>query len=351
MKLNLWSLFFGLLFFQNLQAQTLKNTPEEEIFHETFTMENGDRYVGQTMMGEPYGIGTIIGTTGRMVTGYFNEGIWIGPYTVTPPWHMVDIFYELKEPLEFKTFSIDLEVKSDIPQDINLYISPFGGSSINHKDFYGGILTNGGGFQSVNHKEDSTEYHFIHRSMIFSRWEERMGEAIKMAQDGYCESGGYEGDFISVRNKMDWKKGKYTFYLKKTKDQVLIDGETHTFVEMTVFEHETQKTYTCGALAFPGSALFLSADHNIFFELYNQYLPMDKVPVAKFEVNNIKVNGNPVPLILAGNKMSVKFPRFANVTYHEKGGFSVEIGSPFFVKDQFVFNENFYQVFLDKKEE
>lgn len=344
------SFLFALLFLGNLQAQTLKHNPKLEIFFETIVFENGDQYVGQTMFGKPHGIGTIISNKGSMVTGYFNEGEWVAKYVVNTPWHMVDIFYSFKEPLDFNTFSIDLDIKSDIPQGINLGISPFGGSSINHKHFYGALQTSGGGFKSANHLKDSSEYHLIKRSMIFTRWAEPEGEAIKIAQDGFCESGVYEGDFVSVRNRIDWTKGKYTFTLRKTSDQVKIYGETHTFVEMSVYEHATQQTYVCGSLAFPGSALFLSADHTIFFELYDQYISMDKIPVVKFEVNNIKVNGTPVPLHVAGNSMSVNCPRFAKVSYQEKGGFSVEIGLPHVEADQFIFDGNFYQVFLDKRE-
>lgn len=350
MKAILSSLAFILFSIIQSNSQTLKKSPEIDIYLESIELENGNRYLGQTMTGKPYGIGTIIEPSGKMTTGYFNDGKWVGPYIVNSQWHMVDIFYSFKDPVDFKTFSIDLDVKSDIPQDINLYISPFGGSTINHRNLYGGIQTNGGGYKSVNHNDDRSEYYLIQRSMIFSRWEERDGKSIKMAQDGYCESGGYEGDFVSVRNRLEWKKGKYTFTLKKTKDQVEINGETHTFVEMTVFEHSTQKSYSCGALAFPGTALFLGNDHYIFFEIYNQFIPIEKVPVAHFEINNIKVNGAPVELMFAGSSMKANCPRFATVLYKNNGSFFVEIGKPHQENDLNFYKDELYQVFVDKSE-
>ena len=33
--------------------------------------------------------------------------------------------------------------------------------------------------------------------------------------DGYCESGGYEGDFVSVRRPFAWAQGRYRLTLER----------------------------------------------------------------------------------------------------------------------------------------
>lgn len=128
---------------------------------------------------------------------------------ILPPLHFVDTFLKLgKREVPFESFSIDIDVKTEIPDGYAFYIAPLNGE-INHMPFYGGIQTQSNGISIKNGVVRN-----IGRGGIFSRWMERSEKALKTK--GYYFSSDAEGDFISVRNKVKWDKGLYRIKIYKS---------------------------------------------------------------------------------------------------------------------------------------
>ena len=319
-----------LLFLTNYAKSQGELSPfEPEVKFEKLKLPNGVTYIGQTEFHQPSGIGSKIDASGKVKTGYFQENTFLGDFIVTPPWHIIDIEYYLDTDYVFNSYSIDLNILTSIPDESYLYIAPFGSGYLNDVLFYGGIQTHSGGYKNPHHNEEKTNYTEIGRAMIFSRWEERSPDAIFMDSNGVCESSGYEGDFISVRNGLKWTTGKYTFKIEKTNQKTTIDFVDHSIVEMTVYEHKTKKTYSCGALAFPGDQLTLSASQFLFFELYGKRININKMPYAKFECSNFQINGETVPIAIAGALYAKDYPKYGSATY-SNGKFTIEIGKPIY---------------------
>ncbi len=77
-------------------------------------------YLGQVENGLASGIGTLTDLNGDKKTGYFQDGNFLGEYIVNPCWHLVDIYYEFEDSLLMESFSIDITIQDDIPEDMYL---------------------------------------------------------------------------------------------------------------------------------------------------------------------------------------------------------------------------------------
>ena len=191
--------------------------------------------------------------------------------------------------MPFEKFSIDLNIKREIDDSAYFYIAPFTGE-INGVGFYGGIQTQGGGYKSPNHNTDGSSFSSLGRIGIFSRWGIRDPNAIKIAPNGRCESSGYEGDFVSVRNSVDWSKGSYTLDIRNTHESVTIDSVLHTYVEMSIYNHQTSELVSIGKLAFPGTQMVLAKRNCMFIEHYSAYEKLDEIPKGQITLSKVKIN-------------------------------------------------------------
>jgi len=293
----------------------------------SLTLTDGSSYYGELELGQMSGIGTQFFPDGTWRTGHFQDNKYLADFIAKPPWHMVGFDFMLDREYEMETFSMDLKVLNDVPDSLQLYIAPFGTSELNGTQFYGGIQTQCGGYYSVIKGENSGRFIPLGRAMIFSRWGTRTSLAFKKADGGVCESSGYEDDFVSVRNGLTWNKGTYTITLVKTKETVMLDSVLHTYVEMQVYDHKKKQTYSCGALAFPGTSFTLSQRNYIFFELYGKRVNVNNLPQMKFICENYRVNGNPVGIPFVVSTFIKEYPKYAEATY-SNGSFKVELGKP-----------------------
>lgn len=225
------------------------------------------------------------------------------------PWGLVNIWYNFNQPTLMSSFSIDIEVMNEIPEDCNLYIAPFGLGKINNVTFYGGIQTNIGGSKRI----------------IFSRWGERSTEAIQTAEGGYYESAGYEGDFISVRNLYKWSKGKYKLTLFSTDKHKMINSVLHTFVGMKIQSYNDYSEKIAGYLAFPGDNITLDNNLNIFVELYGTTIHLSKVPRFIITLSNFKINNRFLEIPQMSAYYPNKWPHMAAASF-VKGKLRITIG-------------------------
>ncbi len=335
-------ILIGFILLLSMECKSQENPLEPPVSYTKMKLPDGSNYFGQVESGELNGIGSIITKSGAANTGYFQDGEYLADFIATPPWHMIAIDYQLDTSYLLETFEIELKIHTEISDSLYLYIAPIGGGQINGQSYYGGIQTHCGGYNSIRKNENYGEFSEIGRAMIFSRWGDRRGEALKQAAGGKCESSGYEGDFISVRNGINWGKGTYTISLVKTKETVVLDSVLHTFVEMRVFDHKQKKLFVCGSLAFPGKDLILDPRQFIFFELYLKRVNVNMLSSAKFTCGNIRINGKPVNIPFAATNYDKGFPKFASATY-EDGNFSVEIGKPIY-GDVLELEDIFYEI-------
>lgn len=249
---------------------------------------------------------------------------------VLPPLHFINTFVPLDTAnLNFQSFSVDVEIKTEIPKGYNFYISPFN-ASFNGIPYYGGIQTSSDGRPVKGGKDRK-----IGRGGIFSRWMERDTAALK--GDGYYASSDGEGDFISVRNKVKWDKGSYRLTLYKSgevkgkplpagfksKDLMFAWGEyEHSWVSMSVQNLRTGQKVIIGSMAFPGKKLSISPYNIIFLEQYGTVINFAKkkpkaassavnykdLPIVKLEIKNILMNGKAV--------IPAKVTTLVNRTHH-----------------------------------
>lgn len=101
--------------------------------------------------------------------------------------------------------SDELEVRVTIHNNIELrgglglYLIGCTASSIAGNTFYFGLQTD------VQYLTQGAQG----KGAIFSRWNERDLSYSRVPADGWTESGGYEGQFISVRGRYEWGAGEY----------------------------------------------------------------------------------------------------------------------------------------------
>ena len=208
-----------------------------------------------------------------------------------PPWHLVDYWWDFGKDTEFQSYEVDFTLSNDVDPKVRLYIAPIGLGYLNKVPFYGGIQTLSDGYRTHPHPR---RREYIGKGAIFSRWNERDIKATRKSEGGLFESGGYEGDFISVRNKCNWTKGRYTYRIKRGKTET-INGKEHTWVEASVFSHADKKTVSIGALRFPGAKLMLGRQLAGFIEIYGPRIPLEKIPKITVTFEAWRINGKATP--------------------------------------------------------
>lgn len=181
------------------------------------------------------------------------------------PWHLADIWWKLPNEAVadgFQSIEIDVTMKGELDDDLRLYIAPFGLGTLSKTKFYGGIQTN----MLAQTKSNKRRQNIGHGG-IFSMWDERALEAIRPAEGGFIESSGHEGDFISIRRKVNWSEGKYTCRLQVL-EEVLISAEPFSWVGYFIYDHQKDEQIYCGSLRFPGHDLKLGKNVAGFVEIF-----------------------------------------------------------------------------------
>lgn len=241
------------------------------------------------------------------------------------PWHLVDIWWDLREDRTFESYSIDVEIRHDVPESVNLYIAPIGIAHLNKTPFYGGLQTQVDG----NTKSDR-RLRKIGRGTLMSMWGERSLDAIRPSIGGFRQSSGHEGDFVSVRRPYAWTKGKYTYKVVRM-DEEVVGENTYTWVGAFVYAHAKDENIFIGALRFPGDNLVLSRRMASFVEIYGRAIPVDQIPRVDVVFNNLHVNGQPIGSASSTAIYPKGVPDYANVI-KAKDGLLVEVGK--FVADR-----------------
>lgn len=205
-----------------------------------------------------------------------------------PPWHLVDLWWDLGRERPFQSYAIDVTIHDDVPADVNLYVAPIGIAHLSKTPFYGGLQT-----QADAHTKASRRIRKIGRGLLMSMWGERSLDAIRPSIGGFCQSSGHEGDFVSVRRGYEWTRGTYTYRVVRM-DRQEADGNACTWVAALLYAHEKDENVFVGALRFPGDKLTLGRSVASFVEIYGRPIPPERIPKVTVTLGNLRVNGRAV---------------------------------------------------------
>ncbi|NQX43430.1 hypothetical protein SAMN05421820_11767 [Pedobacter steynii] len=176
---------------------------------------------------------------------------------------------------DIKRISIDVEIKTQIPDDYHYCISALN-AAFNGKKFHTGLATHTNGIPvKIKNAKDTV----FGQGAVFTRWFE--GDTNLIATKGFTES--RSNSYISIRNKAIWNKGRYRITLYKSgykkgkpipgqnlkyNDQYPLTVYEHSWITMTVENLDTRKKWVIGSMAFPGKKIDMDPRFEIFLEQY-----------------------------------------------------------------------------------
>ena len=156
------------------------------------------------------------------------------------PEHMSYIWWEWNDNRgRFRQLEVDITIHNDVPKfsdDHGIYMI-LGQGFISGEGYYFGIQTD---------VYDPNIGYGRGKGLIFSRWGTRDLANSRIAEDGWAQSSGHEGDFIGVRRGYDWGAGDYR--LRLAPDGAETDGE---WFSLWITELASDTTTWMGALKFP----------------------------------------------------------------------------------------------------
>lgn len=176
---------------------------------------------------------------------------------------------------DIRRISIDVEIKTEIPDDYHYCISPLN-AAFNGKKFHTGLATHTNG---IPVKFTNAKDTVFGQGAVFTRWIESDANLIKTK--GFTES--RSNAYISIRNKTTWNKGRYRITLYKSgykkgkpipgqhlkyNDKYPLTVYEHSWITMTVENLDTRKKWLIGSMAFPGKRIDMEPLIEIFLEQY-----------------------------------------------------------------------------------
>ena len=143
------------------------------------------------------------------------------------------------------------------------------------------------------------------KALIFSRWKTNDSSNLSLAEGGWSEVAGYEGDFISVRNAYEWTAGTYEIELKKDSTDVVGDWYS---LKIKSFPNGTE--VHAGSLRFESSssASGIKSGGIVWTEIYGA----GPYPDWHVSVDDITINENHKPSYI-WTTYSSKFKDFSNI--------------------------------------
>lgn len=131
----------------------------------------------------------------------------------------------------------------DLSIDVTFHTEPRPSAAVYLQlyDFHIGDTGQYFGFQYAFSKEGEVRTKFI-----WSRWGTRDKADARVAETGWIESAGYEGDFVGIRYPYAWGKGTYTVHVLMRET----DG-VGTWYEMHIYDHQRKAWTKIGRLRFP----------------------------------------------------------------------------------------------------
>lgn len=161
---------------------------------------------------------------------------------VTLPVHMASVnwYYDLDR--HFNELIVNFTIHKNIPSnpsgESGLYLM-LGYSNLREIPFYFGLQTD-----VLN---PNPPYPPSEKGLIFSRWQTRNLSNAKVADGGWSQSSGHEGDFIGIRFPYEWGAGNYSMRISPDDGGEGEDG----WYGMWITDLSTGITTWAGSLKFP----------------------------------------------------------------------------------------------------
>jgi len=223
-------------------------------------------------------------------------------YAPRYPWHSVDIWWTCAaQSAELREISVDFRIIGRVDDSIDLFVAPLGLFRINGTSFYGGLQTSADGWPS----KDARTKSLIGRGGIFSRWSVDNQPIALSYADGWpgthYESADFEKNFISVRRKVDWGEGDYTFQVRRL-PQSPGSAVAHAWFGAFVIERATGKETPVGSLRLDGSRFLVDRSMAAFVEVYRR----SRIPRVSVAFSEPEVNAQPC----ASSSIKALYPKY-----------------------------------------
>lgn len=144
------------------------------------------------------------------------------------------IWWDFPKSRIYTTLTVRVTINEELEFNDGMYFQMYQ-SHINNQGFYFGFQT----------RTYHPELGDMGKGIIFSRWETRSLDNVKISENGWAQSAGYEGDFVGVRRNYDWGIGTYTFTLSK--NQTDDNGDWY---DLFVTDEIKNSTDYCGSIRF-----------------------------------------------------------------------------------------------------
>jgi hypothetical protein len=159
------------------------------------------------------------------------------------------------------------------------------------------------------------------RGLVFSRWNTRDINNYSIAENGFGQSAGYEGDFIGVRNSFNWGVGTYeTEFKKDSTDNI---GDWYSLKIRNILEDE--QTYI-GSIRFESSSISsgIKSGGSLWTELYSNASD-GTIPDWHVSVDDIIIDGEFMPNRI-DTYYSETFKDFSNIYTTNKNDIHFLVG-------------------------
>ena len=158
-------------------------------------------------------------------------------------------------------------------------------------NFYQGVINDNIGFYfGIKTLVGGDPDGILSKGVIFSRWETRDISNYRLAQNGWGQSAGYEGDFIGVRKEFEWGVGTYDIELKRVETDDKgdwyglflsnVNDPSFTYIGSIRFEHGNNEGIRSGS--------------GTWTEIYSANSSME-FPRWHVSIDDVRINNNEQP--------------------------------------------------------
>lgn len=216
--------------------------------------------------------------------------------------------------IDYAFWNFGSPVFTKISHTFTIYNEPANVDNSLNKDgiyyqFYQGIINDTIGFYYGIQTSVMNPNGINKKGIIFSRWKTRDILNYKIANGGWGQSAGYEGDFIGVRINYEWGIGTYTIELKKDSS----DNKGDWYGLWISNANNKQNTY-CGSIRFETSTKSSGIKDNgiTWTELY--YKADKNTPLPRWHVSVDEVLAdNKAPKSVTSDYNKNTFVGFSNI--------------------------------------
>lgn len=216
--------------------------------------------------------------------------------------------------INYAFWNFNSSVFTKITHTFTIYNEPANLDNSLNKDglyyqFYQGILNDTIGFYYGIQTLTTNPNGINKKGIIFSRWKTRDINNYKIANAGWGETAGYEGDFIGVRLNYEWGVGTYIIELRKDSADKIGD-----WYGLWITNHSNKQNTYCGSIRFETSSKSSGIKNNgiTWTELYSKADKNTPLPKWHVSIDEVLADNKP-PISVNSDYSKNKFVGFSNI--------------------------------------